>query len=207
MNAHKIFNASQPFYFDKVLPGSDEGLSRIEHSLYFHNKQEQDDLLFDANYNFTNKLIDPVVDALNKMKNKFRYNVPFPTFIESYFRAASTRSVLISFEEDLWAIAYSYSERTYCFTGHLVNHTKHSGTMFDFIRKYVPEDTNLRIFFRGKVYDMVKKRSKLMQLPLQSLNESHSEQYNFKLPSHYKYSLSRDELDSIQVDCDDEELL
>lgn len=112
-------------------------------------------MLFDANYNFTNKLIDPVVDALNKMKNKFRYNVPFPTFIESYFRAAATKSVLISFEGDLWAIAYSYSERAYCFTGHLTNRTKHSGTMLDFIKKHVPDGANMRIFINGKVYDNV----------------------------------------------------
>lgn len=38
MNAHKIFNASQPFYFDKIQPGTEEGLSRIEHSLYFHSQ-------------------------------------------------------------------------------------------------------------------------------------------------------------------------
>lgn len=112
-------------------------------------------MLFDANYKFANKLIDPVVDALNKMKNKFRYNVPFPTFIESYFRAAATKSVLISFEEDLWAIAYSYSERAYCFTGHLTNRTKHSGTMLDFIKKHVPDGANMRIFINGKVYDNV----------------------------------------------------
>lgn len=132
-------------------------------------------MLFDAKQNFTKKLIDPVVAALNKMKNKFRYSIPFPTFVESYFKAAVTKSVLISFEEDLWAVAYSYSERAYCFTGHLVNRTKHSGTMLDFIKRYVPEGANMRIFIRGKVYDNIKKRGNFLQLPISSLNAQHNE--------------------------------
>jgi len=47
--------------------------------------------------------------------------------------------------------------------------------MLDFIKRYVPEGANMRIFFRDTIHDNVKKRGNLMQLPISSLNEKHSE--------------------------------
>jgi len=73
------------------------GLSRIEHSIYFYHKADQDETLFDGVCDFTKKLIDPVISALNLMKDKFRYNVPFPLFVDTYLRASATKSVLLSF--------------------------------------------------------------------------------------------------------------
>ena len=75
--------------------------------------------------------------------------------------------------------------------------------MLDFIKKHVPDGANMRIFINGKVYDNVQKRGRLMKLPISSLNEQHTEKYNFKLDSHFKYSLSKQELETIKIICED----
>jgi hypothetical protein len=60
------------------------------------------------------------------------------------------KRTLISFEDDLVSIAYSYSKRSCRFAGHLSNLTAKSKSreLSDFIKFY--GRTNNRVFIRGK---------------------------------------------------------
>lgn len=101
-------------------------------------------------------------NGLNQLKGRFRFKVPFDLLIDSYYRAVATRSVLISFEENLWGIALSYSKRSCLFTGHLNKKTKNSGTMGDFVKRFVPTDSNVRLFIQEIIYDNLIKEGQLM---------------------------------------------
>lgn len=101
-------------------------------------------------------------NGLNQLKDRFRFKVPFNLFIESYYRVLSSKSVLISFEENLWGIALSYSKRSCLFTGHLNKKTRNSGTMGDFVKRFVPEASNVRLFIREIIYDNLIKEGQLL---------------------------------------------
>jgi hypothetical protein len=80
---------------------------------------------------------------------------------------------LISFENDLMAVAYAYCRRSCRFAGHVVNATAKSKLreLSDFI-KFYGRDNN-RVFINGRQF-IVKKKSHLMLLPISSLNEKHT---------------------------------
>jgi hypothetical protein len=78
----------------------------------------------------------------------------------------------MAFEDDVWAIACSYTQRSSRYSGHLVDIHSRSGTKLDFLKRFGRK--NCRIFVQGKEF-VVLKDSKLMQLLIASLNSNHEE--------------------------------
>lgn len=62
----------------------------------------------------------------------------------------------------------------------------------DFIKRFaVPDKCSLVIdIATGKTHRVIKKGSKFMQLPIQSLNTQHQQKYEFDLEDYFKYDLS-----------------
>jgi hypothetical protein len=194
MDWKKIFNPSDSaFYTNKLGPAMNSGLSRIELSSYFSSQADQV-ALFKSMTQFE-KRIDATLAALNATP-QLRYRLSFSQCLNSYFDVIDTKQVLIAFEKDLWAIAYSYSSRSCRFTGHLTDIHVRSGSMLDFLKRF--GRAHCRIFIRGKEF-VVRKDSAVMQLPIASLNQQHQEEYTgFGLDfSRFSYTLSDQQLDSI----------
>ncbi len=124
--------------------------------------------------------------------------------IKSYFETALKKVVLIAFENDTWAIAYKYTQRSYTFTGHLVNKTSKSGSRLNFILKYVYPGQSFLIFMDGKPLFNSNGVSGYrgegkMQLPIATLNYTHRLEYHFELDSLFAYHLINKELSNIRL--------
>jgi len=47
------------------------------------------------------------------------------------------KRVIVSFDKNLWGIGYSYSNLSYCFSGHEVEKTSKTGTKISFLKKFL----------------------------------------------------------------------
>jgi hypothetical protein len=45
--------------------------------------------------------------------------------------------VIVSFDKNLWGIGYSYSNLSYCFSGHEVEKSNKTGTKISFLKKFL----------------------------------------------------------------------
>ncbi|MEY4782017.1 MAG: hypothetical protein RLZZ492_655 [Pseudomonadota bacterium] len=45
--------------------------------------------------------------------------------------------VIVSFDKNLWGIGYSYSNLSYCFSGHEVEKSSKTGTKISFLKKFL----------------------------------------------------------------------
>ena len=75
--------------------------------------------------------------ALNNMKENLYREVSLKSLISSYFEATLKSKVLVSFDRNLWAIAYSYSGLSYRFSGHEMDKTSKSGSRLSFLKRYL----------------------------------------------------------------------
>jgi hypothetical protein len=117
------------------------------------------------------KRINDVLAALNDVP-QLRYKLTFSQCLDSYMDAIDTKQVLVAFENDLWAVAYSHTQRSSRYSGYLVDIHSRSGTKLDFLKRFGRK--NCRIFIQDKEF-VVLKDSKLMELLIASLNSNHEE--------------------------------
>lgn len=80
------------------------------------------------------------------------------------------KKVIVSFDKNLWGIGYSYSNMSYCFSGHEVERTSKSGTKISFLKRFLYPNQNFIVYNEGKYIGEGVKMGKYMQLPLRSLN-------------------------------------
>ena len=88
---------------------------------------------------------------------------------------------LVAFDKDVWTIAYYHTEKSCLFTGHEVNKTSKSGSRLSFLKRFLYPGQRSLIFADGKLLGECHKLNGRMQLPIYSLNEKHTEEYEFGL--------------------------
>lgn len=141
MNLHKLLDPTIAFLTDKLLPTMDTGFSRIELSNYFYSADDFEKTFGDIE--FYEKEINKTLKVLNSIP-QVNYRLPFNQYLNSYMNMIDKKQVLFAIEEHSYAIAYSYSQRSYSFTGHIVNRTKDAGPIGDIIKRF--GRTNVKVF-------------------------------------------------------------
>jgi len=71
------------------------------------------------------------------MKKLIYRSISLPETINSYFKAVAEKKVIVSFDRNLWGIGYSFSNISYCFSGHEVEKTSKTGTKISFLKKFL----------------------------------------------------------------------
>ena len=71
------------------------------------------------------------------MKGSIYRSIGLPETVNSYFKAATEKKVIVSFDRNLWGIGYSFSNISYCFSGHEVERTSKTGTKISFLHKFL----------------------------------------------------------------------
>ncbi len=70
---------------------------------------------------------------------------------------------------------YSYSTRSYTFSGVINNRTRHSPNDLTFLKKFVVHDGSASLFYLGKPLGSITKHGSKMQYPIISLNCKHED--------------------------------
>mmetsp|Transcript_6353 Transcript_6353/g.4797 ORF Transcript_6353/g.4797 Transcript_6353/m.4797 type:complete len:170 (-) Transcript_6353:479-988(-) len=123
--------------------------------------------------------------------------------VHSYFKHSTNAHALVAFERDIWAIAYYYTSRSCLYTGHEVNRTSKSGSRAAFLKRYLYPGQRCLVFAGGELFGECLKLNGTMQLPISSLNEYHTEEYELGLNPVFSYHLGREELEQICLESDD----
>lgn len=74
---------------------------------------------------------------MNAIKELIYRSVGLPETVNSYFKTAAEKKVIVSFDRNLWGIGYSFSNISYCFSGHEVERTSKTGTKISFLKKFL----------------------------------------------------------------------
>ena len=75
--------------------------------------------------------------ALNNMKEDLYREISLKNLLSSYFQTTLQSKVLVSFDRNLWAVAYTFSSLSYRFSGHEVDKTSKSGSRLAFLKRYL----------------------------------------------------------------------
>ena len=95
--------------------------------------------------------------------------------------------MIVSFDKNLWGIGYSYSNLSYCFSGHEVERTNKTGIKICFLKKFLCPNQKFIVYNEGKYVGEGIKIGNRMQLPLRSLNQSHEMIYELGLDDIFCY--------------------
>ena len=193
MGTSKLLKAPLAFHHQKIQPGFDDSVTRIELSSCY--KSANDWKTKTADFDQWEKRIESIQKALVSVQETLIYKVSFKVFWNSFWQTVDNAATLVVFEPDLWTIAYAYSERSYLFTGHHTDVHNKSGARLTFLQRFVGATTSIRANngSETKEFNNVKRHGGSRQIPIDSLNVVQCETYKFPIDMDtWFYNLSQE---------------
>ena len=117
----------------------------------------------------------------------------------TFWETIDEGTTLVAFEDNAWSICYAYCAKSYLYTGYDVDRTRNSGSWLDFLKRFAGKKT--RVFIKDKQF-LVERIGIIRQIPIKSLNQTHTKTNEFPIDSQtFDYYLSREQLDQVSFVC------
>lgn len=194
MNLKALFMCSNYFY-QKIKDALVEGVSRLEFSKYFYKPSQ----LLEFDFKECKLNLKKAFTAVNKMKEDLRYSIDFNEYFNSFWEDCSAN--LFVREKHLLAIVYAKNQLS-TYIGQIVNLTTKTN-IEEFMKKFAYQNKinyvdNTQESTKEKLTVIDKIGPKMLQLPIQSLNEIHEKKHHFPINENiFKYRPSKEELAGI----------